>query len=108
MRRHLCRALNEAALLFLDWSWNGKAGIHATEALSAASALHSTTEMIVATAILIESALSAGDVERAELHIASLCELLNDRVPGRRSDAVLVRLQTRFPTITTVIPTRTH
>ncbi|CAD6560143.1 hypothetical protein LMG28727_07049 [Paraburkholderia kirstenboschensis] len=87
-KRHLCRALNEAALLFLDWSWNGKAGIHATEALSAASALHSTTEMIVATAILRIGALGRRCGARRAPHrvLVRIAERSSTGSPERRGN----------------------
>lgn len=70
--------------------------------------LLSSTEMIVATAILSESALAAGEAGPAERHLASLRELLNERGPSPRSNAAIRRLRDRSPMITTVITTQVH
>ncbi|WP_087087044.1 ATP-binding protein [Caballeronia catudaia] len=106
-KRHLCYALNEAALVLYDGGCNAKARDYATEALAGAQVLHSTTEMIVATVMLIESALMIGEVERAESHARSLLALLNERAPSPRGEAAIRRLRNRFPTITTAISTQT-
>ncbi len=105
-KRHLCYALNEAALVSRDWGRPVKARIYATEALSAAEVLHSTTEMIVATAVLIDSALTAGQAEQAEPHLRLLHDLLNEHAPSARADVTIRRLCGRFPAITTAIPTQ--
>ncbi|KXU83850.1 transcriptional regulator [Paraburkholderia monticola] len=107
-KRHLCYALNEAALVSRDWGCAAKARAYATEALAAAEVLHSTTEMIVATAVLIDSALTAGEAEQAEPHLRSLRNLLNERAPSPRADVSIRRLCSRFPAITTAIPTQTQ
>jgi hypothetical protein len=104
-KRHLCRALNEVARAFLDWDCLTEACVYATEALAAANVLLSPTEMVVATALLTESALLSRDVEGARRHLGSLFELQNECTPSPRSDAAIRRLGTRFPAIATVMPT---
>jgi hypothetical protein len=100
-KRHLCYALNEVALLFLDRCCGETASAYATEALQAAEALDSSTEMIVANAMLIESPFAAGDAQRAEHLASSLRGLLNDRWLSPRSKSAIRRLQDRCPVTTT-------
>ncbi|SAL06342.1 adenylate/guanylate cyclase [Caballeronia calidae] len=105
-KRHLCYALNEVALAVLDVDDGETASAYATEALQAAEALSSPTEMVVATAILIETAFAAGDGQRAETLMSSLRGQLNVPWLSPRSKAAIQRLRDRFPVATTGITTQ--
>jgi hypothetical protein len=104
-KRHLCYALNEVALVLLDWHCDEAAKAYANEALQAAEVLKSSTEVIVATANLIEAAFEASEGKRARHLLSSLRDLLRERWLSPRGNAAIHRLRSRHPMTTTIIPT---
>jgi hypothetical protein len=104
-KRHLCYALNEVARVLLDWHCDEAAKAYATEALQAAEILNSTTEIIVATANLIETTFVSGEDERAMHLLLSLRERVGEHWLSPRGEAAIRRLRIRHPMTTTIIST---
>ncbi|MFL9960286.1 AAA family ATPase [Paraburkholderia sediminicola] len=104
-KRHLCYALNEVARVLLDWHCDEAAKAYAAEALQAAEILNSTTEIIVATANLIETTFASGEDERAMHHLLSLRERVGEHWLSPRGEAAIRRLRLRHPMTTTIIST---
>jgi hypothetical protein len=104
-KSHLCYALNEVALLFLDRHCEEAAKAYATEALRAAKVLKSSTEIIVATANLIEVAFAASDGKCARHLLSSLRDVARERSRSPRGNAAIYRLRNRHPMTTTIIQT---
>ncbi|HEX3639433.1 MAG TPA: ATP-binding protein, partial [Paraburkholderia sp.] len=102
-KRHLCYALNEVALTCLDCRCSDQASAHAREAIAVADVLDAPTERIVARAVSVEAAFTAGEKERAERLLSSLRELLSDKPITPRSHKALQRLFERYPVTTTIV-----
>ncbi|RKT20904.1 putative ATPase [Paraburkholderia sp. RAU2J] len=107
-KRHLCYALNEVALTCLYCGCSDRAIAYAREALKAAEILDSSTEKIVATAVLVEAAVIAGEMATDDPVLSSLHALLADKPITPRSQAALQRLHERYPSTTTIVQTRAH